>query len=230
MKAIKKQKLSAQVVDEIYAFIKSEKLKEGDRLPSVSDMSDKLQIGRSTLREALQILESRGAIQVINGKGIFVNELRPFYIHTMFDIENEQRFLLEILEVREALEKKAIDLAISNIQEKDIKQLQAYLTEYEEAISHNDRKTANQADASFHEYIYRLADNDFLNSIINSVGDQFEQFWNEPFGIEHIFDESYPYHHTLLEGLAEQDIEKAQKAFDLLIQSVRRAIKNVQVD
>lgn len=228
MKALKKQRLSEQAGEEILGFIKSEELQEGERLPSVAALSERLQIGRSTLREALQGLESRGIVSIINGKGTYVREINPFYIQTTFDIENEQHLLLEVLDVREALEQQAIKLAIRHVQPEDITMLSSHLNDYEQALKNNDRKTANQADAAFHQGIYQLAGNDFLNSIIESVADQFNQFWEEPFGKEDIFDESYPYHRTLLEGLEEKDTAKAIEAFHQLIESVRTSLRRIK--
>ncbi len=227
MKTLKKKRLSEIVADEIKRYIKKEKLKEGDRLPSISTLIETLGIGRSSLREALQLLETQGYVEILNGKGTFVKNNKAFHIQTSFDIENERKFLLDALEVRIALEGKAVDLAAKKATQDDIKKMEGYLKEYVMYINNKERDKANESDSLFHQTIYEAADNDLLTSIIDSVGDTFNQFWNEPFGIEDIFDKSYPFHEELLQAIKEQNPNKASDAFLKIMDSVKTSIENI---
>lgn len=227
MKAIKKQRLSEIGADEIKKYIKRENLVSGDRLPPVAELVDILQIGRSSLREALQLLETQGAIEVLNGKGTYIKDIKPFRIQMDFDVENEKNFLLEALEVREALEKKAVELAVKTADQEDINKMTYHLKQYVQFIEQEKREQANEADAKFHQSLYAASKNQMLESIIHSVWDSFHAFWNEPFGIDNIFDNSYPYHEELLQAIRNRDLEKALDAFQKIIQSVRSAINNI---
>ncbi|WP_407270181.1 FadR/GntR family transcriptional regulator [Radiobacillus sp. PE A8.2] len=227
MKTLKKKRLSELVADEIKAYIKKEKLKEGDRLPAVSSLIETLGIGRSSLREALQLLESQGYLEILNGKGTFVKNTKPFQIQTAFEIENERQFLLEALEVRIALEGKAVDLAAKKATQSDINKMENHLKEYVHYIETNERDKANLADALFHQTIYEAANNVMLKSIIDSVWDTFHEFWNEPFGIQDIFDKSYPYHEEMLQAIKEKDTEKASRAFLKIMEFIKRAIESI---
>ncbi|UOQ94876.1 FadR family transcriptional regulator [Halobacillus shinanisalinarum] len=225
MKALKKKRLSELVADEIKAYIKREKLKSGDRLPSVAELVQTLGIGRSSLREALQLLESQGALEVLNGKGTFINDMKPFHIQVAFEVENEKKFLLETLEVREALERKAVELAVISASEADINQMSLHLKEYVTFIENDERDKANQADAQFHQAIYRAAKNPMLESIIDSVWDTFHEFWNVPFGKDDIFDQSYPFHESLLKAIRERDSDAALQSFREIMRSIRDSIE-----
>ncbi|WP_102026518.1 FadR/GntR family transcriptional regulator [Salirhabdus sp. Marseille-P4669] len=227
MKILKKRRLSEIVADEIKEYIKKENLKEGDRLPSISTLIERLGIGRSSLREALQLLESQGFLEILNGKGTYVKNSKPFHIQTSFDIENERQFLLEALEVRTALEGKAVELAAKKATTADIEKMERHLKDYVQCIERNEREKANVADSLFHQTIYDVAHNDLLKSIIDSVWDTFHEFWNEPFGIEDIFDKSYPYHEEMLQAIKEEDSERAVAAFMKIMDFVRRAIEGI---
>ncbi|WP_026699579.1 FadR/GntR family transcriptional regulator [Salibacterium aidingense] len=227
MKTMKKERLSEMAAKEIKAYMKERHLKEGDKLPPVSELMETLGIGRSTLREALQLLESRGALQVLNGKGTFVKDIKPFHIQTSIEIDNKKDFLLEALEVRKALEGKAVDLAVVHASDTEVNRMQTHLNRYVEALKNNEREKANAADADFHQTIYQATKNELLKSIIDSVWDSFYEFWNEPFGVEDIFDTSYPYHETLLQAIKERDSEKAAAAFQQIMESVRSSIENI---
>ncbi|CDO04170.1 L-lactate utilization operon repressor [Oceanobacillus picturae] len=228
MEAIKKKRLSEIGAKEIKRYIKREKLKSGDKLPSIAELVGILQIGRSSLREALQLLETQGAIEVLNGKGTFIKDMKPFQIQLSFEVENEKNFLLEVLEVREALEGKAVQLAVHAANEEDIKRMQVHLKSYVQFIKEEKRDEANQADASFHQAIYRASKNTMLESMIDSVWETCHKFWNGPFGKEDIFDESYPHHETLLQAIRERDTDKAGIAFEKIMKSVRDSILEIR--
>ncbi|WP_121663815.1 FadR/GntR family transcriptional regulator [Metabacillus litoralis] len=227
MKTFKKRRLSELVADEIKEYIKQEDLKEGDRLPPISTLVETLGIGRSSLREALQLLESQGFLEILNGKGTFVRNSKPFQIQTSFDIDNEKQFLLEALEVRTALEGKAVDLAAKKATSEEIEKMEHHLKVYVQCIENNERDKANMADSLFHQTIYEAANNELLKTIIDSVWDTFHEFWNEPFGIQDIFDKSYPYHEELLQAIKDKDPDRASAAFLKIMDFIRTAIEKI---
>ena len=67
--------LSAQVRDRLEDAIREGDLRPGARLPGEHELAERLAIGRSTLREALRLLEQDGVIEVRHGKGRFVSAL-----------------------------------------------------------------------------------------------------------------------------------------------------------
>ncbi|WP_026570599.1 FadR/GntR family transcriptional regulator [Sediminibacillus terrae] len=225
MKTVKKKRLSEMVADEIKQYIKNENLTTGDRLPAAAELMSALGIGRSTLREALQLLESQDIVEVLNGKGTFIKDAKPFYIRTAFDVENEKKFLLDALDVRTALEGKAVDLAVHKATSKDISIMRQFLSDYVDHIKEGEREQANRADAGFHRALYEAANNPLLTSIIDSVWDTFHQFWNEPFGQDDIFDQSYPFHEALLEAIQKRDTVAAADSFQKMMESVKTSIE-----
>jgi len=56
----------------ILEYIKEHNLQIGDRLPTEVELSDKLGIGRLSLREGLTALKSEGIIMAVQGRGTFV--------------------------------------------------------------------------------------------------------------------------------------------------------------
>lgn len=76
------------VIDQIKEKIKSRELEPGDRLPSENDFAKKLHVSRTTLREALRILEEENIITRKHGIGTFVNK-KPIFsggIEELFSI------------------------------------------------------------------------------------------------------------------------------------------------
>ena len=62
------------VTDAIKTIIKEENLKPGDKLYSEKELVKKLEVSRSSIREALRMLEVSGVVKVYQGKGVFISD------------------------------------------------------------------------------------------------------------------------------------------------------------
>ena len=63
------RKIHEQVADEFRRRIVTGELEVGERLPSEEELTQKFGIARTTLREALRVLESQGLIEIRRGRG-----------------------------------------------------------------------------------------------------------------------------------------------------------------
>ena len=59
--------------EKIISYIKKNKLKVGDRLPSENELANLLGISRLTLREAINALKNEGIINSVQGRGTFLS-------------------------------------------------------------------------------------------------------------------------------------------------------------
>jgi GntR family transcriptional repressor for pyruvate dehydrogenase complex len=59
---LKKVKISDEVTYALENIIAENNLSPGDKLPSQSELSEKLQVGTRSIREAIRTLESRGMV------------------------------------------------------------------------------------------------------------------------------------------------------------------------
>ncbi len=67
--------LPLQVRDEIQALIGLDELGPGDRLPAETEIATRFDVGRTTVREALKLLEQDGVIEVRRGSGRYISHL-----------------------------------------------------------------------------------------------------------------------------------------------------------
>ncbi|OLN22674.1 hypothetical protein BTO30_08460 [Domibacillus antri] len=67
-------------ISQIQEMIKADRIRPGDKLPSERELSERLSIGRSSVREALRALELLGLIETRRGEGTF---LRDFQDHQL---------------------------------------------------------------------------------------------------------------------------------------------------
>ena len=97
-------------------------LKPGQVLPSERQLTQRLTVSRSALREGLQILRVRGLIETQHGKGSFVANLTDSAASKPLEhlLQAQGRTLYDLLEVRELLESEAAQLAASRGGQKQI--------------------------------------------------------------------------------------------------------------
>ncbi|QGQ96466.1 FadR family transcriptional regulator [Paenibacillus psychroresistens] len=222
MRKIQKIHLHEQVSQEIQNYIQENELKEGEKLPSVEAMTVMFGVGRSSLREALRYLEAIEIIRVENGKGIFVRDVDTFRFSGKVKVENEKKFLLSILDVRRALEGKAIELAAKHITPKQIKEIEVCLVEYKKLKEGN--KDTSMIDLSFHHLIMKAAANPILESVLNSIADLYNKFFNDPLGNKQLFDDTYLFHFTMFKAISEHDAAGALEEFNKMMNCIEELI------
>ena len=100
--------LSRQIVQEILAGIEAGKLaRDNGMLPSEAELTQRYEVSRATIREALSQLEHRGVVLRRHGVGTFVAPALP-----RLDAGLEELASLETLARRNGLETKMTDLQI----------------------------------------------------------------------------------------------------------------------
>ncbi len=79
-----------QIINNIYEAIGNGELKEGDKLPTIKELSDQLQVNPNTIAKSYRELELKGVIASKRGNGSFVsaNQQNTF---TLTDEEKETR-------------------------------------------------------------------------------------------------------------------------------------------
>jgi DNA-binding transcriptional regulator YhcF (GntR family) len=62
-----------QIVDSVARSVKLGKLKKGDRLLSINELSNEFLLARDTVQKAYEILEEKGILLPVKGKGFYIN-------------------------------------------------------------------------------------------------------------------------------------------------------------
>lgn len=226
MGKIQRVHVHEMVAKEIQNYIRDKDLKDGDKLPSAEELAKMFGVGRSSLREALRYLETVEVVRVENGKGIFVRDVDLFRFTGKIKLDHEKQYLLNVLDVRRALEGKAVELAAKNASAKQIEELGACIEEYKRLKALG--KETSQIDLAFHRMIIVAAGNDILESVLNSISEIYRKFFEEPLGEKRLFDETYPFHLTMYEAIAAHNAEKALSEFNGMMDCVERLIKTYQ--
>lgn len=164
--------LPAQIASRIGRRILQGDLKPGSKLPRELELLDQLQVSRTTLREALTILSSKGFLEAKQRVGTRVREsehwntLDPM-VMSWHGEADESSLILELFEMRLAVEPQAARLAAQRATHDDIKAINKALAAMGD--NHGDAAKAIEADISFHLRIIEAARNRFLMPISSVI-------------------------------------------------------------
>ena len=123
LKPIKSVKISDRVYEQLRDMIYRGELRAGEKLMSERDMALALNVGRPTVREAIQKLIEQGLIESRRGVGTFVlSEDTRKNKKPLLQLLNGQDFtIVDLLEVRLVLESNSAALAARRATEQDVK-------------------------------------------------------------------------------------------------------------
>ncbi|ABY45591.1 FadR family transcriptional regulator [Bacillus sp. TH22] len=105
-------KVYLEIVKKIRSIMEEDCLVAGDRLPSERELSSRLNVGRSSVREALRALELVGLIETRRGEGTFI---RNFYDNGLVQLIapfllQDEKTIRDLLQTKRLLEKDMIRL------------------------------------------------------------------------------------------------------------------------
>lgn len=100
-------------------------LKSGDKLPSERELSERLNVGRSSVREALRALELLGLIETRRGEGTFIRDFRGNQLVQLLStfILQDEKAKRDVLETKNLIEMDCLRLALQRNGNKNIKSL-----------------------------------------------------------------------------------------------------------
>ena len=178
LKPIKNVKVYEIIMNQIKELIRTGELKTGDKLPSERDLAFKLNVSRTSVREAIKALSTLGFIESRHGEGNYIKNnfedilLEPLSIVFMLLGNNND----EVLDVRRIIEPEVAALAAKNISEEELRELQKVMDELKEST---DTSFCAKLDKEFHCLIAKASKNHLLSIVIFSLSSLIEEYIDE---------------------------------------------------
>ena len=176
MKQVSKS-LAESVADDILSMITIDKAYQpGGKLPNENELSARLQVSRTTLREAISFLAAQGVLEIRRGKGTFVAESLPaegLDLTALAGVRSRVR-AKDLFEMRLIFEPATVALACQRASDEELRQIEKKARRMEEtAAAGGDWPLADQEfhwsiiKASHNEYMRRLYP--IINSAVNEI-------------------------------------------------------------
>jgi len=223
--------LPTQLANLIGRRILNGELRPGDQLPPETELLAQTGVSRTTMREAVKLLVSKGLVEAKPKFGTRVrpgtdwNLLDPTVLRWQFDNRDDLDELLLLFEIRRLIEPEAAALAAAR--STDVKR-EAIGKAYD-ALDVSSRTQVNliEADVNFHLSVLDAAENKYLLSLgtviemaIKSTA-RFSRL--RPGGLQH----AMPMHKTVYESILSQRPEVARAHMRALIDDAQEDMRMV---
>lgn len=146
-----------------------DELEPGTTLPSESDLASDLGVSRLTVREAIKSLQARGLVDIRRGRRPHVAypNARPVGDFFSSVIRRDPRRLLDLLEVRRALEVHIATLAAQHASRSAVTAMELALDTMR--LTSDDPDAIHQADIRFHESLAAGSGNQLLSFLMEAM-------------------------------------------------------------
>lgn len=188
-------------------------LKPGERLMELQ-LAAQLGVSRTPIREAIRMLEQEGLAVTMPRKGAEVAKM------TLKGME-------DVLEIREALDILACQLACDRITDELLVTLEEKKKAFEASLETKDVKVIADADISFHDVIYEATGNPKLIALLSNLREQIYRYRVEYLKAV----DSYPIlikeHDNIYQALLQHNRDASTEAIREHVKNQAIAVKDV---
>ena len=199
------------IISKLRDYIEYKNLEPGDKLPSERMLSERFEVSRSNIREAIQKLEFFGLLKSRPQSGTFIANIGRVAMSGMLDdiLRLEDPSFKSLVETRILLELKTVRLAALRRTEEDLEKIGAALEAYNAKVLKG--QEAVEEDLLFHLAIAKASKNSTMNTFMLIITPEIITNFNK----HHVCDANLSVkgikeHEEIFEAIKEQDPRKAK--------------------
>lgn len=205
-----KRLLGEQVEEELMNYILQEPVEIGQKIPNEFDLAEKFGVGRSTIREAVKGLVSKGILEVRRGSGTYVISTSSFDEDPLglSRLQDKYKLALELFDVRLMLEPEIAAQAAEYADEEELGLLKRICDETEQMYLSG--KNHIPKDIEFHTCIAKCSKNRVVETLIPVINSAVMTFAN----LTHrkLKDETIETHRAIVNAITDHDAVGAKCA------------------
>ena len=172
-KPLRKQNLYESIANQLLTMIREGEFKAGDQLPGERELAESLGVNRTTLREALRVLELMRVVEKRPGEGVFVRDLEKessvetlvfrFLVEDGLDIET----LRSAFEAMIFIEASMARLAAQRVTPAELDALERLCARMDEQTAGGEDFT--ELDQEFHQLVGKVGKSPVLSAIDSTM-------------------------------------------------------------
>ena len=222
---LKNKLLAEQIEDQLYHYIVDTPLSPGAKLPNEFELGRKFGVGRSTIREAVKLLSSKGILEVRRGSGTYVVTTTKGLADPLGlrSIKDKSALALDLVNVRLLLEPGIAAMAAQNATAQDVERLKTLCRRIE--IKIQDKENYIEDDIAFHTCVAEISKNKVVAQLVPIIDTAVMMFVN----ITHkkLTEETVLTHRMIVEAIEHQDPIGAESAMVMHLNFYRSYIKKL---
>jgi DNA-binding FadR family transcriptional regulator len=222
--------MSPGIQERIKKLIVDGRLAPGAALPTETELMSLLGVSRNSVREALKALQAMGIVEIRHGFGTYVGpmSLAPLVeglsFRTVVGHYQGQDSLLELLELREAMETGLITRVVGRIPEEDL-ELLARLVDGMRVEAEGESVHA-ETDRAFHLALYRSLGNRLLSELLDAFWDAFHRVRTDLADRSQDPKLTWRQHHEILSAVRSGDAGRAEDAVRRHFDDIRKRLSS----
>lgn len=210
---------SVSMVDKVISYVKEAIVngdyKQGERLPTESDLIQKCGVSRGCVREAMKVLSALSIVEVRRGSGTFVKSDNNQHLSKeLVTPEIETSYTREQLrDYREVIEYALLEILIKNHNEDDLEALEFCNAQLKNEIEgESDKERLLQLDIKFHLELGRRCKNPLMESLNKSLLELVKVYLEHDYHtVQYIGFISYVNHQQIIDAIRYRNLEKAKR-------------------
>ncbi|AST81477.1 TPA: FadR family transcriptional regulator [Citrobacter freundii] len=225
---IKRTDVFQTIIQHITNFLDSKQIKPGERLPSERELASMLNVSRTSVRQALKVLESSGRIETRVGSGTFLAEPPTVSLSDTHSLERlieggvTKEFLRNLIVARTSIERAIFEDYAWRANKSGINQLRELIELNREKFSSQNCDDDDSAlDLSFEKKVAQLGGNPILINMQEQLHHLWVLAWRQygftPEQTEVLHEE----HLAIMDALAAKN---SARVADLIVQHVDKEI------
>ena len=226
---VQKTTLVEAMMEQIVALMRDGQLHPGDKLPSERTLMSMMNVGRSTVREALQGLVALNLIETRSGQGSRVKTAPPLMLETddvPLTVALQRDLRLQLLDMRQLVEEAVAAWAVERATDEDIAALKKHLDGYEHYSIAHDWPNSHANHQSFHRALAEASHNVIAMRVVDSLIEIMPQSLVTKFVSlsEEVWQEERNIHRKIYNALQSRDAESMRAAILEHMDAERRQI------
>lgn len=216
--------LLEQSANKIIELIVDNNLNAGDKIPTEYELATLLNVGRSTIREAIRELSTRNILEVKRGSGTFVCEncgIAKDPLGFTF-VKDKAKLVHDLFEIRYIIEPKIAAMAAQRANDKQIYEIENLCNEVEKQILSS--QPHGQKDIEFHTAIAKSSGNITMPTILPIINQSILLFID--ITNSQIKQETIQTHREIVDAIKAHDANAAYDAMILHMVYNRRDINS----
>ncbi len=217
-----KKTLGQQTEDKLMEYILDAQVAVGEKIPNEFELAEIFHVGRSTIREAVKGLVSRGVLEVRRGDGTYV--ISTVYMENdvlgFGQIKDKYQLALDLFDVRLMIEPEIVTWACRKATKEQIVKLRELCDEVE--LLYKQGHNHIQKDIEFHSYLAKVSGNMVVERLIPVINTSVVIFANITY--RSLMQETLETHRAIVDSIERKDAVGAKCAMNMHLTYNRQVI------
>jgi GntR family transcriptional repressor for pyruvate dehydrogenase complex len=222
--AVKRTKLYEKVAQQIKEMMRDGLLKPGDRLPAERELAETFRVSRSSLRDAIRVLEVMGLVAPRQGEGTIVCDVSAESLMSPLSsmLLHKRELVSELLDLRRMIEPPLAGRAAIRATPDEISRLEDILGRQKKKVDRGE--LAVEEDAEFHYAIAEAAKNTVVLRVVDVFMDLLRESRARSLQVQGRLQKSFAGHQRIFRAIKRHKAAAAEIAMRQHIQEIEKIV------